>query len=331
VAAVLVHIDLDGARPHAASLQALAAGRVVASSWGATLYAAVLVHDPHGGAGKHDDARPRPGVSAFRVPGEARAIEAVRAALARGGADKIVVVKTEATIAPLWSALGPGWQAVLDRLRPRLVVFGAEAPSASELGPRTAARIGARLLLRARSLGADDVELRDSDGSYVRAGDAGAVVAMIGAAPRLAVHSEDDIDVMVLVPPGGADPRIELVATAPAELVHTTGALVVISDEAAVEPDIARAAQRLARALGAPLVGGAHAASAGAISAAVVVAPDAALAPALCVAVGPDEIDVAGAASLVRVGAAGGKGIDGALTGAIGPNLAELARALEGR
>jgi hypothetical protein len=329
VAAVLVHIDLDGARPHASSLQALAAGRVVASSWGATLYAAVLVHDPHLAAGKRDDARPA--VSAFRVPGEARAIEAVRSSLARRGADKIVVARTEAPIAPLWSALGPAWQAVLDRLRPRLVVFGAEAPSAVELGPRSAARIGARVLLRARALGSDDVELRDSDGSYVRASDAGAAVALIGAAPSLPLHSEDDIDVMLLAPPGGADPRIELVSTAPAELAHTTGAVVAISDEAAVEPDIARAAQRLARALGAPLVGGAHAASAGAIGAGAVIAADAALAPALCIAIGTGEIDVAGATSLVRVGVAGGKGVDGALTGSIGPNLAELARALEGR
>jgi hypothetical protein len=62
-----------------------------------------------------------------------------------------------------------------------------------------------------------------------------------------------------------------------------------------------------------------------------VIAPDAALAPALCVAIGGDEIDAAGAASLVRVGPTTGKGVDGALTGAIGPNLAELARALEGR
>ena len=326
MAAVLVHIDLDGARPHASSLQALAAGRVVASSWGATLYAAVIVHDagPRG-----DDARP--GLGAFRVPGEARAIEAVRSALARGGADKIVVAKTAAPIVPLWSALGPAWQAVLDHLRPRLVVFGADAPSATELGPRTAARIGARLFLRARSLGTDDVELRDCDGSYVRGGDSGAAVVMIGAAPRLAPHSEDDIDVMVLTPPGGADPRIELVSTAPAELSHTTGALIALSDDAAGEPDIARAAQRLARVLGAHVVGSAHAASAGVVGPGAVIDRDAPLAPALCVAVGVPEIDVAGAASLVRVGAAGGKGVDGALTGPIAPNLAELARVLEGR
>jgi hypothetical protein len=45
VAAVLVHIDLDGDKPHPSSLVALAAGRQVASSWGATLYAALILHD----------------------------------------------------------------------------------------------------------------------------------------------------------------------------------------------------------------------------------------------------------------------------------------------
>ena len=327
MAAVLVHIDLDGARPHASSLQALAAGRVVASSWGATLYAAVIVHDP---ARRTEDGRL--GLAAFRVPGELKAIEAVRVALARGGADKIVVAKTEAPIVPLWSALGPAWQAVLDHLRPRLVAFGADAPSATELGPRTAARIGARLFLRARAAGGDDVELRDSDGSYVRAGDSGAAVVLVGAAPRLAAHCEDDIDVMVLAPPGGADPRVELVSTAPAALVHSTGALIAISDDAAVEPDIARATERLARVLGAHVVGSAHAASAGVVSAGAVIEPDAPLAPALCVAIGALEIDIAGATSLVRIGATGSvKGVDGALSGPIAPNLAELARVLEGR
>jgi hypothetical protein len=326
VAAVLVHIDLDGARPHASSLQALAAGRVVASSWGATLYAAVIVHDPR----SRVEGLP-PGVAAARVPGDAKAIEAVRAALARGGADKIVVAKTEAPIVPLWSALGAAWQAVLDHLRPRLVVFGADAPSASELGPRTAARIGARLFLRARAVGNDDVELRDRDGSYVRAGDSGAAVVLVGAAPRLEVHGDDDIDVMVLTPPGGADPRVELVGTQPAALGHTTGTLIAISDDAAAEPDIARAAQRLAKVLGAHVVGSAAAAAAGAIDPGAVIERGAPLAPGLCVAVGIPAIDVAGAASLVRVGSAGGKGVDGALTGPIAPSLAELARVLEGR
>ncbi len=326
MAAVLVHIDLDGAWPHASSLQALAAGRVVASSWGATLYAAVIVHDPR----SRSESLP-PGVAMAQVPGEARAVEAVRLALARGGADKIVVVKTEAAIAPLWSALGPAWQAVLDHLRPRLVVFGADAPSASELGPRTAARIGARLFLRARAIGSEDVELRDRDGSYMRASDSGAAVALVGAAPRLEPHGDDDIDVMMLAPPGGADPRIELVGTQPASLARTTGTLIAISDDAAADPQVARAAHRLAHVLGGHVVGSAATAETAALEPGALIERGAPLAPALCVAVGIPAIDVAGAASLVRIGSTGGKGVDGALGGPIASNLVELARALEDR
>jgi len=327
VAAVLVHIDLDGARPHASSLQALAAGRAVASSWGATLYAAVIVHDP----GKRAGDTALPGVAAARLPGEARAIEAVRAALARGGADKIVVAKTEAPIAALWCAVGSAWQGVLDHLRPRLVVFGADAPSAVELGPRTGARIGARLFLRARAVAGDEVELRDRDGSYVRANDGGAAVVLIGAGPRLEGHGDDDIDVMVLTPPGGADPRVELGAAAAAEIVHTTGAIIAIGDTAAGDPEIVKAAERLAKVLGADIVGSAAAARAGAVAPGRVVERGAALAPELCIAVGGPAIDLAGAASLVRVGSGGGKGGDGALAGAIAPNLLELVRLLEGK
>ena len=46
VGSILVHIDLDGATPHPSSLAALATGRALASSWGATLYAALIVHEP---------------------------------------------------------------------------------------------------------------------------------------------------------------------------------------------------------------------------------------------------------------------------------------------
>jgi hypothetical protein len=320
VAAVLVHIDLDGDRPHASSLVALAAGRAVASSWGATLYAAVIVHDPRRGNGSAV-----PG-AALRVPGDSKAAEAMRRALAHGGADKIVVALTSAPIVPLWAALGAAWQGVLDHLRPRLVLFGADAPSAGELGPRTGARTGARLFLRARAIASDDVELRDRDGGYVRAGDGGAAVALIGAAPRLEPHGHDDIDVMVIAPPGGADPTIELAGTSPAELAHTTGAILAIGDEAAGDPDIASAARLLALRLGAHVVGSAAAATAGAVEAGAVVERGAALAPGLCIAVGLPAIDISGSASLVRIGTAGGKGVDAAVTGPIAASLVELAR-----
>ena len=326
MAAVLVHIDLDGDRPHASSLQALAAGRAVASSWGATLYAAVITHDP-----KPRSLTDTPPLGTPRVPGNRKAVERVRTALVRGGADKIVVVLIDTPIVPLWSVLGTAWQNVLDHLRPRLVVFGADAPSAAELGPRTGARIGARLFLRVRAIGGDEVELRDRDGSYVRMHDSGAAVVLVGAAPHIEGPGDDDIDVMVLSVTGSADPRIELDGTAPAELVHTTGPLIAIGDEAARDPDIAQATQRLAKALGAHVVGSASAASAGAVGPGAVIERGAAVTPELCVAIGLPSIDVAGSASLVRIGTAGGKGVDGALTGPVAANLGELARLLEDR
>ena len=327
MAAVLVHIDLDGARPHAASLRALAAGRVIASSWGATLYAAVIARDP--------ELRDEPGAPSrgaiLRLPGDAKTVEAIRASLARGGADKIVVALTEAPVLPLWSAVGTAWQAVLDQLRPRVVVFGAEAPSATELGPRTAARIGARLFLRVRASGSEDVELRDRDGSYIRANDSGASVLLVGAAPRLDAHGDDDIDVLVVSVPGGGDPRIELAGTAAAPLAQTTGPLIAIGDAAAANPEIAKATRRLALALGAPIVGSAKAAAAGVVGADGVLARGAPVIPDLCVSVGAPSIDLAGSASLVRIGSAGGKGVDAALSGPIAGHLGELARLLEDR
>jgi hypothetical protein len=326
VAAVLVHIDLDGDRPHESSSQALAAGRAVASSWGATLYAAVIVHE----AAHHPDDPAAVGVAAARVPGDAKTIEAVRSALARGGADKIVVAKTSAPIIPLWAALGAAWQGVLEHLRPRLVVFGADAPSAAELGPRTAARIGARLMLRARARGNEDVELRDRDRSYVRVNDTGAAVVLIGAASRVEVHGDEDIDVMVLVPPGGADPRVELAGTAPAAPVHTLGTLVAIGDDAAGDPEIVKATQRLARVLGAQVVGGAFAASAGVIEAGAVIERGAALAPEMCVTIGHPSIDLAGAASKITIGASD-RAAGGALPAGVAASLGDLARMLEDR
>jgi hypothetical protein len=328
VAAVLVHIDLDANGLNASSLQALLAARAVASSWGATLYAAVIVHDPNKRPADAPPSRIAP-----RVPGERKTIEAVRRALVRGGADKIVVALTDAPIVPLWSVLGAAWQGVLDHLRPRLVVFGADAPSAAELGPRTGARIGARLFLRARALGNEEVELRDRDGSYVRMTDSGAAVVLVGSAQRPATttHHDDDVDVMVLTLPGGLDPRIELAGTVPAEVVHTTGTLIAIGDDAASDPDIAKATQRLAKVLGTHVVGSAHAANTGVVGAGAVIERGTPLAPEMCIAIGLPPIDVAGSTSLVRIGSSGGKGVDGALTGSIANNLGELARILEER
>ena len=98
VAAVLVHIDLDADRVHGSSLAAVAAGRQLASSWGATLYAAAIVHAPEAARG-----RSSPSTSAY---------EPVQRELARAGIDKIALVMTDAAVAPLWGAVGTAWQTV---------------------------------------------------------------------------------------------------------------------------------------------------------------------------------------------------------------------------
>lgn len=302
MAAVLVHIDLEGDRPDRSSLVALAAGRQVASSWGATLYAALIARDAAG----H---------------------EAAQAALARGGADKVVIVTTTVAIAPLWAAVGEAWQTVLDTLRPRLVLFGADAPSAPELAPRTGARIGARLLMRARTLGLDEVELRDRDGGYVRASDGGAAVALVGRASERPT-GEDDADVVVLEATGAADPRIELAGAAPAGVAHTCGAVVALGEDAAKDAKVVASARELAQQLGAVVVGGAEAARAGAVAPGGVVDRQTPLAPELCVAIGAAHVDLAGATSLIKIGAKPGKLVAGALPGPIEPGLAALVQKL---
>ncbi|HEU0036961.1 MAG TPA: hypothetical protein VFQ53_40400 [Kofleriaceae bacterium] len=322
--AVLVHIDLDGEQPHPAAMTALAAGRAVASSWGATLYAAIVIQD--GNAASDRPASDTGRITNTRIP----AIENARAALARAGADKVVVAMTEAPVSPLWASVGAAWQGVLDHLRPRLVLFGADAPSTAELGPRTAARIGARLLVRARVTGVDHVELRDRDGGYVRVSDGGAAVVLVGANVEAeTAPGDDDIDLVVLTMPGGADARIEVAGSAPAELAHTGGALVVLGDDVISDLQVVSAAKRLARLLDAHVVGGPAAARNGTIAPGAVIERGTPLAPELCVAIGTPPLDLAGATSLVRIGTTGGKHVDGALAAPIAPALVELVRALE--
>jgi hypothetical protein len=325
VAAILVHIDLDGDRPHPASLIALGAGRAVASSWGATLYAALVFHDAPDRMPA--DTTPPAGIpmaTARRVPG----LEAVQSAIARGGADKLVIALCETPVSPLWATVGAAWQAVLDRLRPRLVLFGSDAPSAAELGPRTGARIGARLLSRARAVGGDQIELRDRDGGYVRASDGGAAVAMIGAGSTIA-RGDAEVELVVLPASGGHDARVELAGAAPAELAHLCGTIIAIGDDVANDPEVVAGAKRLARLLGAHVVGGQAAARAGAVGPGAIVERHTPLAPELCISVGTSPLDLAGAASTVRIGASPTKSADGALAGTPGASLVDLVRTLE--
>ncbi len=309
VAAVLVHIDLDGDRPHASSLVALAAGRQVASSWGATLYAALIAYDPSEASGAASTVQV---LNAKKLP----LLEAAQQILARTGADKIVVAMTDTPVSPLWATIGNAWQGVIDHLRPRLVLFGADAPAAAELAPRTGARIGARLLMRARSLGGDDIELRDRDGGYVRAADSGAAVALVGRAEKsshAAVGTEDDIDVVVLALPGGADTRLELATSTAAEVTHTLGTLIALGDDVLADKKIVADAKKLAAQLGAQIVG--TKAAGKTVPKGAVVDRATPLAPDVCIAIGNAQLDLAGSTSLVRIGGTATKTTDGALPG----------------
>ena len=324
MAAVLVYVDLvvggdrAGSRaqpqvtiePHGASLAALAAGRQAARAWGATLYAAIVIHDP-----RHD------GKATTEVAG----IDALETTLASAGADKVVVALNDVPVEPLWASVGATWSAVLDRLRPRLVLFGADAPATPELGARTGARIGARLLQHARAIGIDDVELRDRDGGYVRVGDSGATVALIGDA-RVEDICEDDVDLVVLPCTIDDHARVELAGSQPAELQLTTNVLIALGDDA-LDPAIVADARRLAELVGGQLVGGPAAAIAGVIPHAVAFDPTTPLAPDLCVVIGTLALDLAGATTLIRIGSS--RGADGYLAGPIADGLDALVRNLE--
>jgi hypothetical protein len=317
VAAVLVHIDLDGDRPHPSSLAALAAGRLVASSWGATLYAAVIARDTNDARSPDSTTH---ALTTTQVPG----FERLQPELSRAGADKLVIALSDVAVTPLWASVGTVWQGVLDHLRPRLVLFGADAPSAIEVAPRTGAKIGARLLVRARPIGVEDVELRDRDGGYVRSADGGAAVVLVGAAPAQPA-GDDDIDVIVLALPGGGDDRVEQTGTGALVVTDTPTTVIVLGDDAAADSAIVDDARWLAKRLDARLLGPRTVAGSEAI-----VERRTPLAPELCVQIGtvePGSIDIAGATAFVQVGAAG-KAVDAAVTGETGELVGELVERL---
>jgi hypothetical protein len=301
----LVHIDLDGERPHPSSLVALAAGRQVASSWGATLYAALIAREEND-----------------TVPG----IETIEDELARAGADKVVVAATDGPVVPLWAAIGGAWSGIVDHLRPRLVLFGADSPSAAELAARTGARIGARVLVRARAFGSDEVELRDRDGGYARVTDSGAAVALIGSADAVPA-GDGDVDLVVLAMPGSNDARLEIAGTLPAEISQLGHAIVVLGDDVANDTRIVTDAKRLAAMLGAQLVGAPGAARV--LAQGAVVDRSTPMAPELCVVIGNGQLDLAGATSVIKIGAQPNKDVDGALPGDVAKGLADLIKRLE--
>jgi hypothetical protein len=301
----LVHIDVADERPHSSSLIALSAGRMIASSWGATLYAALIARDPR-------DSQAIESAPCLPNPAGVPGIAAIATELARAGADKVVVGLTDGPVAPLWAIVGGAWLEALDQLRPRLVLFGADSPSARELAPRTAARLGARLLVRARCVGVEDTELRDRDGGYARVNDGGAAVALIGRASA-SPPADDDVDFVVISRCGGADARLELAGASTVDLAHAANVIVMLDDDSSQDPQLATAARRLAMALGGRVLSAQH-------------TP---IAPELCIAIGTPRTDVAGASSLIQIGGARSTYVDGLLAGAALDELTGLVQQLE--
>jgi electron transfer flavoprotein alpha subunit len=294
---------------------ALTAGRQLASSWGATLYAAVILHDDSGGVGSDSEVQ--------AIAAQKHDLDSIERRVSRVGADKLVVALTEAPIAPLWACLGTAWQAVLDHLRPRLVLFGADTPSAPELAPRTGARIGARLLSRARTLGGAtaerEIELRDRDGGYVRIGDSGAAVALVGhAASRNASRHEEDIDVVMLTTHGGAEPALQLGELTAADPAQMSQPVVALGDDVGADRKLVTQAKKLAAMLGGRVISGKSS-----------TAP---LVTELCICVGSPRVEIAGAASMIKIGATGDKtdrGFDGTLPAPADVSLGSLLKHLE--
>jgi hypothetical protein len=327
VAAVVIYVDVARSPESKSryvidrsSLAAVGVGRAIGTSWGATVYAVVVLHD--GNMGGDIDTTGRV-ASATPLAG----VNEIKQELGKAGADRIVLAISDVPPAPLWAALGVPWSGVLDHLRPRLVLFGAEAPSTAELAPRTGARIGARLLHRARAANGDDLELRDRDGGRVRSSDSGASVCSVVAGPPIAHAQELVPEITVLGLPGG-DKRVEVAGAQPAEVVAGASTLIILGDDA-LDPGVIAGAQRLAQLIGAHVIGSPNAARAGAIALDHVVDTGAPLAPELAVIVGNLAIDLAGSTTIVRVGVdVSGKGLDGLLPPPMTNSLDELVNAL---
>jgi len=230
VACVLVHIEVEDDQPTPAALSALGDARRIASSLGATLYAAVIVQPRRDGDGRGDAAPglvfdddataptytggpPRrmsrmptvPPVSARATtppPGPAPIAEltdddipdALVDALGRTGADKVVLIAHAGPTPSLWASIGDALASACEELRPALVMFPS-TPSAADVAPRLAARIGAafaaNVVVETGPRGEVVFSRRVYGGGYRR---------------RLAL---DDLDraAVVTVPPGHAPTR----------------------------------------------------------------------------------------------------------------------------
>ena len=108
--------------------------------------------------------------------------------------------------------------------------------------------------------------------------------------------------------------------------------MIVLGDDVATDPKLISDAKTLAALIDAYLLGGPAAARAGAIDKRFVVERSTPLAPELLVTIGNAQVDVAGATSVIKIGATPTNRVtfvDGALPGQANAGLAELVAKLE--
>lgn len=256
MACVLVHIEADGDHPTPASLAALGEGRRVATSSGATLYAAVVVPVDAGDPRRVSRADTPP---AFSVT-TALAHEAIVDVLGKHGADKVVFVSANGPVAPvLWATVGGALTEACHHLRPALTLLPASSGS-HDVGARLATKLGAAYV----------------DGPVLETGPRGEIVLsrpVYGGAWRRRT-SLDDLDraVVVTLPPGrrpargtdeaevlflelraAGDPRIRLLGEDEDDGAALMTAPVVVAGGGGVSRESWRLVEELARALGAEL------------------------------------------------------------------------------
>jgi hypothetical protein len=126
-----------------------------------------------------------------------------------------------------------------------------------------------------------------------------------------------------------ADKSIELGAIEDADVAVATQPIVALADDVVGNAKLVADAKKLAALLDATIVGGAAVKS---VAGASVLPKASALAPELCISIGTSKLEVAGATSVIRIGAtdkAADKTADGTLPAPPDVSLASLVKHLE--
>jgi electron transfer flavoprotein alpha subunit len=234
VANILVYIELVGDRPLAASLEALALGRIIASTVGATNYALLPCA-----------ARPSYGDD-----------DAI-AVLSRHGADKVLLV-THPRLAgpPLSVTHGSAILGACAALPPTLVLF-ASTPGARDIAPRLGAQLAAAYLAEPHVALEPDGTLVLTRSIYggravrrIRAEELERPLVVTLAPGRPARATGDEEAEVVVLPPANVGEGFEEVGRAPDEARPLSSARVVVGAGAGLGPEAFGVAHELAAALG---------------------------------------------------------------------------------